>query len=207
MSAFEEAGDAAVGEDAQTGVGGRAGPEEALDGPGAAFVVAELHGDVLPPAAGAGESATYRLRDDVEPAGAGKLYPAGEIDQGTGRFAAHAGVANVTTGLNAGDILRRHVLLSRDAVASARERWGSPPDLVILDVMMPGRSGWELLEELRDGGDETAVIFLTARQEVDDLLAGLRGLGCELEPIHCGDRFRSVPPHERAVRMGISRGA
>jgi apolipoprotein N-acyltransferase len=42
--------------------------------------------------------------------------------------------------LTTADILRRHVLLSRDAVASARERWGSPPDLVIWpETMIPGR--------------------------------------------------------------------
>jgi two-component system copper resistance phosphate regulon response regulator CusR len=47
-------------------------------------------------------------------------------------------------------------------------------DLVLLDVMMPGRSGWDLLAELRSGGDETPVIFLTARNAVDERVKGLR---------------------------------
>jgi len=47
-------------------------------------------------------------------------------------------------------------------------------DLILLDVMMPGRSGWEFLEELRKDGDTTPVIFLTARQAVDERVKGLR---------------------------------
>jgi two-component system copper resistance phosphate regulon response regulator CusR len=47
-------------------------------------------------------------------------------------------------------------------------------DLILLDVMMPGRSGWDLLEELRGCGDATPVIFVTARHEVDERVRGLR---------------------------------
>ncbi len=47
-------------------------------------------------------------------------------------------------------------------------------DLILLDVMMPGRSGWELLEELRRSGVQVPVIFLTARHEVEERVRGLR---------------------------------
>ena len=47
-------------------------------------------------------------------------------------------------------------------------------DLLLLDVMMPGRTGWELLEELRGKGIMTPVIFLTARHEVEERVKGLR---------------------------------
>ena len=47
-------------------------------------------------------------------------------------------------------------------------------NLMLLDVMMPGRSGWELLQQLREAGNEIPVIFLTARQEVDERIRGLK---------------------------------
>ena len=46
-------------------------------------------------------------------------------------------------------------------------------DLIILDVMMPLRDGWSVLQELRRGGKQTPVLFLTARDSVDDRVKGL----------------------------------
>jgi len=46
-------------------------------------------------------------------------------------------------------------------------------DLIILDVMMPSRDGWSVLQELRRGGQLTPVLFLTARDSVDDRVKGL----------------------------------
>ena len=54
-----------------------------------------------------------------------------------------------------------------DAVQAIRTR---RPDLVILDVMLPGRSGYDILRDLR-GGEETAdlpVLMLTARGQSRD---------------------------------------
>lgn len=45
-------------------------------------------------------------------------------------------------------------------------------DLVILDVMMPGMDGWEVLAQLRRD-KETPVLFLTARDKVEDRVRGL----------------------------------
>lgn len=47
------------------------------------------------------------------------------------------------------------------------------PDVVILDVMLPGVSGLELLAEIRDKDPSTAVILLTARAEETDRVVGL----------------------------------
>jgi len=47
------------------------------------------------------------------------------------------------------------------------------PDLVVLDVMLPGRSGFDILRELRAGNHSPAVIMLTARDDVIDRVAGL----------------------------------
>ena len=46
-------------------------------------------------------------------------------------------------------------------------------DLVILDIMMPGKSGIDVLREMRVTGDVTPVILLTAKAEVDDRVDGL----------------------------------
>jgi two-component system OmpR family response regulator len=48
------------------------------------------------------------------------------------------------------------------------------PDLVVLDVMMPGLDGHGVLQRLRAGGSVTPVIFLTARDTANDRVAGLR---------------------------------
>ena len=46
-------------------------------------------------------------------------------------------------------------------------------DLVILDIMMPGKSGIDVLREMRATGDVTPVILLTAKTEVDNRVDGL----------------------------------
>ena len=46
-------------------------------------------------------------------------------------------------------------------------------DLIILDVMLPDLSGWQILAQLRKQDNETPVIFLTARDKVEDRIKGL----------------------------------
>jgi DNA-binding response OmpR family regulator len=46
-------------------------------------------------------------------------------------------------------------------------------DLVVLDWMLPGRSGIEILQTLRSRGNKTPVLLLTARDAVDDRVLGL----------------------------------
>ncbi|KXT84741.1 response regulator transcription factor [Streptococcus panodentis] len=46
-------------------------------------------------------------------------------------------------------------------------------DLMILDIMMPLKTGIEALKEIRQSGDRTHVIMLTAMSEVDDKVTGL----------------------------------
>jgi two-component system copper resistance phosphate regulon response regulator CusR len=44
---------------------------------------------------------------------------------------------------------------------------------MLLDVMLPGRDGWSLLTELRTAGNQTPLIFITARDAVEDRVRGL----------------------------------
>ncbi|MDR3675646.1 MAG: response regulator transcription factor [Acidobacteriota bacterium] len=58
-----------------------------------------------------------------------------------------------------------------DAVElAARSRFG----LIILDVMLPGKGGFEICEELRERGFTTPILMLTARTQVADKVKGLK---------------------------------
>ncbi|GLY03523.1 MULTISPECIES: response regulator transcription factor [Actinoplanes] len=56
------------------------------------------------------------------------------------------------------------------AVSAARS---SAPDLVVLDVMLPDLDGFEVIRLMREGGQRTPVVFLTARDGTDDKIRGL----------------------------------
>jgi two-component system response regulator MprA len=49
----------------------------------------------------------------------------------------------------------------------------SAPDALVLDVVMPGLDGLEVTRRLRNMGDQTPVLLLTARDEVSDRVSGL----------------------------------
>lgn len=46
-------------------------------------------------------------------------------------------------------------------------------DLLVLDVMLPGFNGWQVMERLRQNGKHLPVLFLTARDQVEDRVKGL----------------------------------
>ena len=46
-------------------------------------------------------------------------------------------------------------------------------DLLVLDVMLPDIDGWRILQSLREAGKRTPVLFLTARDSVEDRVKGL----------------------------------
>jgi DNA-binding response OmpR family regulator len=48
------------------------------------------------------------------------------------------------------------------------------PDLLVLDLNLPGRNGLEVLQQLRDGGEDIRVLILTSHNEVEDRIIGLR---------------------------------
>ena len=65
------------------------------------------------------------------------------------------------------------VLLAYDGVM-ALERWEQEqPDIVVLDVNLPRRNGFEVCREIRQQGS-TPIILLTVRGEEDDIVKGLQ---------------------------------
>lgn len=62
----------------------------------------------------------------------------------------------------------------RSAIATAQE---FRPDLVVLDVMLPDIDGFEVLHRLRADAERIPVLFLTAKDDVGDRIAGLTAGG------------------------------
>jgi two-component system, OmpR family, response regulator len=58
----------------------------------------------------------------------------------------------------------------RTALRTAQDR---PFDLIVMDIMMPGIDGLEVTKRLRAGGSRVPVLFLTARDTVEDKIDGL----------------------------------
>ena len=67
------------------------------------------------------------------------------------------------------------VLSASNGVEALAEIQAHRPDVVVLDWMMPGMDGLTALESLRAGGDQTLVLMLTARDAVENRVAGLEG--------------------------------
>lgn len=79
-------------------------------------------------------------------------------------------------------------------------------DLVLLDVNMPDAQGWDLLEMIRGGGDETPVIFLSASDGTDDRVRGLRlgaddYVGKPCDPLELVARIESVVRRRRTLPL------
>ncbi|MFC4008953.1 response regulator transcription factor [Nonomuraea purpurea] len=96
--------------------------------------------------------------------------------------------------------------------AVARER----PDIVVLDVMMPGLGGFAVARKLHEAGDSPMVLFLTAKDAVSDRIAGLTAGGDDyvtkpfsLEEVVLRLRaiMRRIRPVEEQVDDGVLRYA
>ena len=79
-------------------------------------------------------------------------------------------VDSVATALRYEGFDVREARTGRAALAAAQE---NPPDLIVLDVMLPDLDGLEVTRRLRGDGIKVPVLFLTARDSLEDKLKGL----------------------------------
>ena len=63
--------------------------------------------------------------------------------------------------------------LAKDGVDGLHMAGDQDYDLVILDVMVPGLNRWQVLQRLRERGQQMPAMFLTARDQVEDRVKGL----------------------------------
>src|ERR687887_1967247 len=98
------------------------------------------------------------------------------------------------------------VLEAADGQTGLEKAREERPDVILLDVMMPGRNGWEVAEELL-ADDRTSgipIVFLTARAEMRDRAKGLDlgGLDYVTKPFNPVE----LAPLIRALLARVERG-
>ena len=85
-----------------------------------------------------------------------------------------------------------------DGLGAVRQGREFRPDVVVLDVMLPDIDGFEVLRRLRADSPDVPVLFLTARDAVEDRVAG---------PFHAlALRWHLPPGEDWALAGGIARG-
>ena len=86
---------------------------------------------------------------------------------------------NLATGLrNNLEIEGYEVEIASDGTSGLALARTTQPDLIVLDLMLPGMDGYRVLRTLRDDGVDVPVLILTARGEEADKVLGFR-LGAE----------------------------
>ena len=89
-----------------------------------------------------------------------------------------------------------------DGEAGLRKASGGGFDLIVLDVMLPKKTGYEVCRELRQNGIDTAILMLTAKTQVVDKVVGLR-LGADdylSKPFHPAELLARVEALLRRVQ-------
>ena len=96
------------------------------------------------------------------------------------------------------------VVTASDGQEGMRALYAERPDLVILDVRMPGLDGWQVCQRIRDMSD-VPIIMLTARREEADIIKGL-DLGADdylTKPFRKGELLARVNAVLRRARKGV----
>lgn len=131
----------------------------------------------------------YRARDAARrsrPAGSGPdVDPASGAAHLQGAQPAPPRILLVEDNLHYATALRNNleidgfvVDIAQDATEALQQMQSAPPALVVLDIMLPGRDGYDLLRLMRDRGIDVPVVILTARRDEIDKLRGF-GLGAD----------------------------
>ncbi len=92
---------------------------------------------------------------------------------------------------------------ANDGSAGLEKIWNDTYDLILLDIMLPGMSGLEILSEIRAAGISTPVLMLTAKGDIEDKVTGLN-LGADdylAKPFSLAELLARV---RALMRRGIS---
>lgn len=93
-----------------------------------------------------------------------------------------------------------------DGAAALEEFGRHRPDLVVLDVMMPRKSGYDVCREIRGMDADVPILFLTAKAEEEDVVLGL-GIGADdfiSKPFRMGELLARIAA---ALRRAAKNGA
>ena len=109
------------------------------------------------------------------------------------------------------DLMRRGLEMTGWEVKTANDGFGAlkiarefVPDVLVLDVMMPGMDGVELLHRLRTMYPEVPALFLTAKDAVTDKVAGLQAGGDDYVTKPFGMKEVLLRLHRVVQRSGIT---
>ena len=101
------------------------------------------------------------------------------------------------------------VVTAADGHTAVTRATGEPFDVIVLDVMLPGRDGFDVAKEIRRQGIQTPILMLTARSQVVDRVVGLK-LGADdyltkpFETIELLARIEALLRRAPAVSRGVS---
>ena len=103
------------------------------------------------------------------------------------------------------------VTVAEDAMEARTKLRFLAPDLLVMDVMMPGETGLSLVEALRQDGNIVPVLLLTARGAPEDRIAGFEAgaddyLGKPFEPMELVLRIRALLRRAPPALVGLPSG-
>jgi DNA-binding response OmpR family regulator len=91
--------------------------------------------------------------------------------------------------------LREHAFavdLASDGITALHKIFVNTYDLIVLDLMLPGKDGREICRELRDSGNDVPILMLTARDQVPDRIAGLNADDYVIKPFDLGELLARI---------------
>lgn len=99
-------------------------------------------------------------------------------------------------------------LVAGDGATAVRITQAEQPDLILLDVMMPGENGFETCTRLKSDPStaDIPIIFLSALEDVGSKVAGLKGGGVDFitKPVHADEVLARVRVHLRIRESSLS---
>src|SRR5207302_9895072 len=61
-----------------------------------------------------------------------------------------------------------------EGISGLAKATGQPFDVIILDIMLPGKNGFDVCRDIRSSGSDVAILMLTAKTQVIDRVVGLK---------------------------------